>query len=393
MFSSSAARAIFEMERIPAFALYIWCVLSYDSHMSQPLISVIVPAYKVEKWLESCVRSICAQSYRHLEIICVDDGSPDECGSILDALAAEDSRIKVIHQKNQGLSAARNAALAVASGEWVTGVDGDDTLAPGVYEAAVAHLTSDVDVLVFGTQYVDESGSYVDSPNSRYFELPGQGCYPLEPRLCASVNVCFCTKLWRRSIIAAHRLEFPVGMLHEDEAFARLFYAYAAGSMYVLPQVGYLYLERAGSIMAEKSKAQKEVGVRRFLDLAVWLQREWEQRCLAAPHWLHIISLLWLAAAHISVSDVEMRRRLGAMLETCETHIAPAHDYRLRYMHRLVQGQLSFPFRRMTWACEEYRVLGVPMVRIYYQNGCFDRMETILRLSARALCGVWRRWR
>lgn len=84
--------------------------------MDNPLISVIIPVYKVEKYLERCVRSVCDQSYRNLEIILVDDGSPDKCPVICDALAEEDDRIKVIHKENGDLSSARNAGLDVAGG-------------------------------------------------------------------------------------------------------------------------------------------------------------------------------------------------------------------------------------------------------------------------------------
>ena len=90
------------------------------------LISVIVPVYKVEKYLDRCVESIVNQTYRNLEIILVDDGSPDNCGAMCDVWAAKDSRIKVIHKKNGGLSDARNAGMAVSTGQYIGFVDGDD---------------------------------------------------------------------------------------------------------------------------------------------------------------------------------------------------------------------------------------------------------------------------
>lgn len=88
--------------------------------MLQPLISVIVPCYNVEEYLPKCIESILNQTYRNLEILLVDDGSPDNCGRICDEYAAKDSRIRIIHKKNGGLSDARNAALDVMTGEYVT---------------------------------------------------------------------------------------------------------------------------------------------------------------------------------------------------------------------------------------------------------------------------------
>lgn len=113
--------------------------------ISEPLISVIVPVYKVEPWLERCVTSIRNQSYRNLEIILVDDGSPDRCGNICDYLAQNDSRIRVVHRENGGLSAARNTGLDICRGEYVGFVDSDDVIHPEMYSRLYA------DIQRFGT--------------------------------------------------------------------------------------------------------------------------------------------------------------------------------------------------------------------------------------------------
>ena len=94
----------------------------------EPLISVIVPVYKVETYLHQCVDSILNQTYRNLEVILVDDGSPDGCPAICDEYAAMDNRVKVIHKKNGGLSDARNAGMAISRGEFLNFVDSDDVL-------------------------------------------------------------------------------------------------------------------------------------------------------------------------------------------------------------------------------------------------------------------------
>ena len=102
--------------------------------MEQQKISVIVPVYKVEAFLDRCVQSIADQSYKNLEIIRVDDGSPDNCPALCDAWAEKDSRVKVIHKKNGGLSDARNAGMAIATGELMGFVDSDDWIAPDMYQ-------------------------------------------------------------------------------------------------------------------------------------------------------------------------------------------------------------------------------------------------------------------
>ena len=104
----------------------------------QPLISVIVPVYKVEDFLPRCVESVLAQTYPYLEIILVDDGSPDACGTICDGYAQKDPRIKVIHKENGGLSSARNAGLDIAEGEYIAFLDSDDWVEPEAYETMLA---------------------------------------------------------------------------------------------------------------------------------------------------------------------------------------------------------------------------------------------------------------
>ena len=109
--------------------------------MEMPLISVIVPVYKTEAYLDRCVQSIADQTYKNLEIILIDDGSPDSCPAICDAWAAKDSRIKVIHQENAGGGAARNVALDIAKGQYIGLIDSDDYIEPHMD----AHLLSLVD--------------------------------------------------------------------------------------------------------------------------------------------------------------------------------------------------------------------------------------------------------
>lgn len=105
-----------------------------------PLISVIIPVYRVQACLERCVASVVGQTYRNLEIILVDDGSPDGCGAMCDVWAEKDRRIRVIHKENGGLSDARNAGLSVATGEYIGFVDSDDRLDPRFFEILLDRL-------------------------------------------------------------------------------------------------------------------------------------------------------------------------------------------------------------------------------------------------------------
>lgn len=105
--------------------------------MNKVKVSVVVPVYKVEKYLERCVNSIIKQSLSELEIILVDDGSPDNCGIMCDSFADKDNRIKVVHKANGGLSSARNAGLKIATGEYIGFVDSDDDIEIDMYEKCI----------------------------------------------------------------------------------------------------------------------------------------------------------------------------------------------------------------------------------------------------------------
>ena len=127
--------------------------------MDNPKISVIVPVYKVEKYLDRCVESIVNQTYKNLEIILVDDGSPDDCPAICDAWANKDERIKVMHKENGGASSARNAGLDASSGDYVGFIDGDDIIDNDMYEMLLNNLVfTGADISRCGMVREDDGG-------------------------------------------------------------------------------------------------------------------------------------------------------------------------------------------------------------------------------------------
>ena len=146
--------------------------------LDNPKISVIVPVYKVEKYLDRCVESIVNQTYKNLEIILVDDGSPDNCPEMCDVWAKKDERIQVIHKENGGLSSARNAALDISTGEYVCFVDSDDWIDSDMIEVlvrCVSEKKADVAMCGFYMDYSGERESDHVSPGSRVIE--GEGIF------------------------------------------------------------------------------------------------------------------------------------------------------------------------------------------------------------------------
>lgn len=129
-----------------------------------PELSIIVPVYKVEKYLVKCIESILNQTFTDFELILVDDGSPDKCGSICDEYAKKDFRIKVLHQKNKGVSAARNVALNIAKGTYLGFVDADDWIAQDMFQTMIhTALTKEADVVICGINYRSDAGEFIRS--------------------------------------------------------------------------------------------------------------------------------------------------------------------------------------------------------------------------------------
>ena len=182
-----------------------------------PLISVIVPVYRVEQYLDRCLRSITEQTYRNLEIILVDDGSPDNSGAICDAWAAKDSRIRVIHKENAGAGAARNTALDAAAGEIISMIDSDDYLEVHMYEHLLSLMTEDVDIAECDICWTERDDLPLEDGSKAEIRV----CDVEEAMLLHIRDEMFCqtppNKLYRSG--AVRDIRFPEGNLIDDEFF------------------------------------------------------------------------------------------------------------------------------------------------------------------------------
>lgn len=221
--------------------------------MKLPLISIIVPVYNTAPWLRRCLDSICAQSYRNMEILCVNDGSTDNSAEILAEYAARDSRIKVIYQPNAGLAAARNTGLEHATGEWVTGVDSDDWIDAQTYEKAVACISPDVNMVCFGIELEDAEGLPNLEAVQEHYRMKMEGVHELTHQLGLEMVVAFCNKVVRRSMIEQYSIRFPEGLLYEDIPF---FFCCTAvvQKVHFLKAGLYHYVQRSSSIMGSAVK-------------------------------------------------------------------------------------------------------------------------------------------
>lgn len=183
------------------------------------LISIIIPVYKVEKYLKRCVESLINQTYRNIEIILVDDGSPDNCGEICDNYKKQDSRIEVIHKTNGGLSDARNVGLRKAKGDYILFVDSDDYIELNACEDFMKMLGSnEVDVAMGDATKIFNCKESKMSFDKTYLGQKQSGKDFLKHQLKnRTMNFASCRNLYKRSYLLANNLYFKKGILHEDE--------------------------------------------------------------------------------------------------------------------------------------------------------------------------------
>ncbi|MEU3724289.1 bifunctional glycosyltransferase family 2 protein/CDP-glycerol:glycerophosphate glycerophosphotransferase [Streptomyces sp. NPDC031705] len=227
-----------------------------------PRFSVIVPAYKVQAYLQEGLESVLSQSYPDLELIAVDDASPDACGSIIDEYAARDPRVTAVHlAHNLGLGPARNAGLARATGDYVLFLDGDDTLAPGALQAITDRLkaTGSPDVLVYDYARVFWTGEVVRNRLSGRLSEEGPASFRLadRPGLLGMLMVVW-NKAYRREYVERENLTFPPG-LYEDTPWTYPALL-AAESVAVLDRVCVHYRQRrTGSILTTTSRRHLDV--------------------------------------------------------------------------------------------------------------------------------------
>ncbi|MBQ3502131.1 MAG: glycosyltransferase [Clostridia bacterium] len=220
-------------------------------------VSVIVPVYKVEEYLDRCVESIVKQTYKNLEIILVDDGSPDNCPKMCDDWAKKDDRIKVIHKENGGLSDARNAGLDVATGEYISFIDSDDFIHETMIEKLLnSAIENDSDIVKCMLSNIDENGNIedmvelnldkVDSKNIFYYYTVDDG-YKQDNKIYTQyVSNSVCTSLYSSALLKGKR--FVKDMFSEDLIF-NCDVINEDCKISVVNENLYYYFYRTGSIM------------------------------------------------------------------------------------------------------------------------------------------------
>ncbi len=228
------------------------------------LVSVIVPIYKVESYLSHCVDSILRQTYYRIEVILIDDGSPDRCGAICDEYAKQDKRIKVIHQDNMGLSGARNTGIDVAVGEYVAFVDGDDWIHPKYIETML-EACIDNNCTLCQCDFFNVVDDY--TPRNEYagsvFTFETNEFVKAEYEIYSWNCVVAWNKLYHRSLFDGIR--YPLGRLHEDE-YTTYKIISAAERVALITDKLYYYRRRDDGIMQGECVEKRRSDVKKALE-------------------------------------------------------------------------------------------------------------------------------
>jgi len=238
--------------------------------MTRKIISFIVPVYNVEAYLEECVRSIAEQMTEACELILVDDGSTDGSGAVCDRYAQQRTDVIVIHQPNRGHSAARNAGLDKASGEYVAFVDSDDYIAAGSVGALLEAARGGVDICFLKACKFFPDGSTQDLGDGVFRDCVHQKSREAVLKYLASrpkYPGSACTKLFRREFLQQHALRFPTDLLHGEDLSLCLEALTAAQTFDALDAPYYYYRQnRPGSVTTK-------VGKKSFFDLAAFVKK------------------------------------------------------------------------------------------------------------------------
>lgn len=255
----------------------------------EPLVSVIIPVYKVEAYLDQCVQSVRNQTYTNLEIWLIDDGSPDRCPELCDQYAAQDPRIHVIHQENQGLGMARNVALNRCTGAWISFVDSDDWIEADMYRTMLEFAKEkSLDCVYCTARIIREN----DQNEIRFREYPDRTVKPAQEILCRvledEIGAQVCKAIYKRQ--CWENVRFPAAMKYEDLAISWWPFTYMENDVGFLENPFYNYRMNAEGISL--SWDPKKVG-----DIFEGRYRHYEYACACVPQSIDLCLAKCLSAA------------------------------------------------------------------------------------------------
>ncbi len=214
-----------------------------------PKISVIIPVYNVEKYLPTCLDSLVNQTFNDIEIICINDGSTDGSLEILHEYAQRDSRMKIISQKNQGVSFSRQVGLNNALGEYIMFCDSDDYYSPDMCMSMYETIQErQVDIVKCNIRCVDDNLTVERVDDQKYYKIPFEGVYKIDSKIMLKTNVSLVSCIFKKELIDKYQIKIPKTLrAHEDDAFMDMYLA-ISDKIFFLSENLYYYVRRSDSL-------------------------------------------------------------------------------------------------------------------------------------------------
>lgn len=246
-----------------------------------PLISVVVPIYKVEEYLKECVDSILNQNYSDFEVILVDDGSPDGCPAICDEYALKDSRVKVIHKENGGLSSARNAGMSQAKGEYVWFVDSDDYLSENAFEMIEKCFSTGADIFTFGILCKQYSGNFDKAPHAFSGLADKEKMAELTKKACSSHLYTYVWRsVYKAEFLKKNKLSFFNGLSLTEDAIFNSQAFLVADKVFFSDDFPYVYRDRSNGLSKNFAEAFDEKIIGYFVTYDNIRDRSYDRYCI-----------------------------------------------------------------------------------------------------------------
>lgn len=306
------------------------------------LVSIIVPVYNVEQYIDKCIRSILCQSYHNLEIIIIDDGSTDKSGYICDEFARQDERIIVYHQENKGVSFSRNIALDICKGDWILFVDSDDCINKSTVQECMAFIFErpELDIIHFDYQNIAEDRNINFSedlrPNTKYTKNNTEAilqCFN------ESGDIVVWNKMYKKVLFK--QMRFPIGKIHEDE-FITYKLLYKANVVGYLDCPLYYYRIRKKSIMRSDFNREKMVLIDAFEERIDFFKKNNELQLteISIMQYYNILRTLYTTMNCVSEEYKEERLKIRNIILKNRTLFLSNHYLSLG--HKIILWMLKF---------------------------------------------------
>lgn len=291
------------------------------------LVSIVVPIYGVEKYLKKCVDSLLNQTHQDLDIILVDDGSPDLCPEICDEYAKLDKRIRVIHKKNGGLSSARNAGINAALGDYICFIDSDDYVSENFVETLYFELIKhNCDYVACNFDYIyNEEGKGVLLYNFKNKNFENE---EIIDNLFGKYNLMLtiaCNKLYKKSLF--NKVKYTEGIIHEDEDIAYRI-AEKCKRVRIINNVLYHYFQRMGSITNNRNVEKKEIMIEIARKRYQYIKENYSsKRIISKASYLYLIFYVVLAKKYLNIGN---KKRGKSLLYECKSQKEVFYDMQIK---------------------------------------------------------------